>query len=552
MSPIQLRRPDTQDDLAARSREISIRLTEWPSVTGTRDEAAFSLRLAGFLRSFPYFSARPDQVVVAPIPGDPLGRSNVLALVRGTGTAACVLAGHFDVVPVDDYGDLKPLAFSPEPLREAIVARLEATGENPKALEDLRSGAFLPGRGLLDMKSGLAAGIAVLEAFAADPARQGNLVLVATPDEEDRSAGMRAAADLLPAFLAENGLDARLGVNLDAIQDEHDGAGGRVVTFGCVGKLLLSALVVGKEAHAAYPLAGVNASYLAAEIVAEIELSPELADVSEGQHAAPPTVLGARDLKTGYNVTLPHAAWLTWNVLVHGRKAAEVLDIAHRLTADACERACATMRRRREGTAPIPMTQAWESIPVRSFAEVIEAARARSPEFDPAFKALADELAAQHDLDLPSRSRRLVEMAWSASGLEGPAVVLAFGSMPYPAVHWPAQAVDLRQTIREAMAEVEAEHGLSVGEMAFFPAIADMSFVGPVDGADLVAAAANTPIWGSSIRWDLSRGATPDIPFVNIGPWGRDYHHWLERVDEAYSFGVLPHLVEAVVRKALA
>ena len=60
--------------------------------------------------------------------------------------------------------------------------------------------SFLPGRGLLDMKSGIAAGIAVVEAFAADPARRGNLLFAATPDEEDRSVGMRAAAELLLFF----------------------------------------------------------------------------------------------------------------------------------------------------------------------------------------------------------------------------------------------------------------------------------------------------------------------------------------------------------------
>lgn len=552
MTVTALRRPLADDALASRAREIAIRLTEWPSVTGTRDEAAFSLRLAGFLRSLPYFSARPDQVVVAPIPGDPLGRSNVLAVVRGTGDAACVLAGHFDVVSVDDYGDLKPLAFSPEPLREAIIARLEASGEHPQALEDLRSGAFLPGRGLLDMKAGLAAGIAALEAFAEDPARAGNLVLVATPDEEDRSTGMRAAADLLPGFLAERGLRARLGINLDATQDEGDGAGGRVVTFGCVGKLLLSALVVGKESHAAYPLKGVNASYLAAEIVAQMEVAPELVDVSEGQSAAPPTVLIARDLKSAYNVTLPHAVWLSWNVLVHARKGAEVLAIAEELVEAAAERASQTMRRRRAEAAPIPMTPAWAGLAVHRFADVLRAAGERDPGFMSRYKALAEELAQRHDLDLPTRSRHLVEAAWAASGLEGPAVVLAFGSMPYPPVAWPKGEGDVRAAIEAAMGETQARHGLSIAALPYFPAIADVSFVGPVDEADLAQVAANTPIWGTSIRWDLDRPATPAIPFVNIGPWGRDYHHWLERIDEAYGFGVLPHLVSAVIRRVLA
>jgi arginine utilization protein RocB len=115
MSANLLRLPATDDALATRTREIAIRLTEWPSVTGTRDEAAFSLRLAGFLRSFPYFSARPDQVVVAPIAGDPLGRSNVIAVVRGTGDAACVLAGHFDVVPWTITATSSPSPSRPSP-----------------------------------------------------------------------------------------------------------------------------------------------------------------------------------------------------------------------------------------------------------------------------------------------------------------------------------------------------------------------------------------------------------------------------------------------------
>jgi arginine utilization protein RocB len=73
-----------------------------------------------------------------------------------------------------------------------------------------------------------------------------------------------------------------------------------------------------------------------------------------------------------------------------------------------------------------------------------------------------------------------------------------------------------------------------------------------VDEADLKEAARQTPIWGTSIRWDLSGGATPAIPIVNIGPWGRDYHHWLERAHAPYAFEVLPALLRAVVRRVLA
>lgn len=537
--------------LAARAREFSLKFTAWPSVTGTPDEARFATRLAELIRSLPCFATRPDDVVLAPIPDDPLGRANVIALARGRGSRTVLLAGHFDTVSVEDYGDLKHLAGQAEALRAGLVAKLSASGENDLASRDLESGEFLPGRGLLDMKSGVAAGLAVLEAFANDPKAEGNLVLVATPDEEDRSAGMRAAADLLPDFLARNRLDVALGINLDAICDNGDGTTGRVVTFGCIGKLLLSALVVGKEAHAAYPLSGVNAAYLAAELTAELEFAPELGEDGAGALASPPTVLGSRDLKGAYDVTIPGAVWSFWNVLVHERRAAEVIAIAVRLARRAADRAGDRMAERAARLRlPIDVTPDWRSIPVLTYAQVAQAACERDAGFSDRFAALAETLRTGVDLDLPTRSRRLFEEVWTASGLTGPAIVLGFGSMPYPAIHWPHEP-EIEAAIRGAMAVTAERFGVSIGATPFFPAIADMSFLGPVDAADLAEAARQTPLWGSSIRWDLSKGPTPGFPLVNIGPWGRDYHHWLERVHAPYAFEVLPHLIQEAARRVL-
>jgi arginine utilization protein RocB len=538
--------------LSQRARDIALALTSWPSVTGSQDEAAFAHKLAAFLREHRYFTAHSDHLVVAPIPGDRLNRSNVLALVRGKGSQTVILSGHFDTVPTDDYGALQPLAGSPDELLPALVAELEASGADPGALLDFRSGHFLPGRGLLDMKAGLAAGLAVLEAFADHPGRIGNLLFVATPDEEDRSAGMRAAADLLPTFLAGHGLNAKLAVNLDAICDEGDGGSGRVVAFGCIGKLLLSAFTVGVESHAAYPLAGVNAAYLAAELVAELEFASELGEESGPELASPPTVLGSRDLKSQYNVTVPGSVWTYWNVMLHRRSSQDVLAIAKELTHRAMTRAAARMAERLvKLAAPVVQSTSWIGIPVLTFAELCEVARKRNSDFDADFARWADCLARPSPLDLPTRSRHLVEETWRASGLQGPAVVLGFGSMPYPSVAWPDSADRLRGRIMEAIQETELLAGAPIGTVEYFPAIADMSFVGPVNRADLAATARQTPIWGSSILWDLAKGGTPNIPIVNIGPWGRDYHHRLERVHAPYAFDILPILIQNVTRQVL-
>lgn len=489
-----------RNDIAARAREIALTLTSWPSVTGSAEEAGFAQRLADRLSQF-------DTVWTSPIPGD--ARSNVFALKRGRSRRAVVLTGHFDVVPVGDYGALEPLAFSPEQLLPEAIARLRSSGENALALADLESGDFLPGRGLLDMKAGLAAGIAAMEAYQGDA----SLLFLAVADEEERSAGARAAAPLLATIAAEHGLDIALVINLDAISDQGDGSLGRVVALGSIGKQLVTGFVAGKEAHACYPEDGANAAYLSAELVTEFELAPELAEVSGSETAAPPTALHAKDLKSGYNVTTPARAWAYWNTLQHRRPVAEVLEISLTLARRAMARAQMKLKR---------------AIPVMSFAELAQhvpaGERAR----------IAECVATLTYLDLPERAKLVTAEAWTAAGLSGPAVVMGFGSIPYPAVTLSDAG------LADVIVQAAAAHGLS--SCRYFPGISDMSFFGEASG-DLGACAANTPVWGTSFLMPEAAG----YPSINIGPWGRDYHHWLERLHAPYAFSTLPRVLLSVI-----
>ena len=489
---------------SARAREIALELTSWPSVTGTPEEAMFSARLVGYLNAVGF-----ENVWKEPIAGDALGRSNVFALKRGKSSRTIVLAGHFDTVPFDDYGDLKPLALQPIALREAMIAKLEITGENALALADLRSGEFLPGRGLLDMKSGIAAGIAAMEFYGGEH----SMLLVATPDEEDRSAGMRAAAPLTTKIAQEKRLDIELVINLDAISDQGDGSTGRVAAMGSIGKQLVTAFVVGKEAHACYPRDGANSAYIAAELVAEFELAPELAETSDGEVAAPPTALHSKDLKAGYNVTTPAQSFVYWNTLQHRRSSAEVLEISMMLARRAVARAEAKLRR---------------VIPVMTYADLA----ARVP--NAKILARAAELAMCSNFDLPERSKLLTQFVWQLSGLPGPAVVFGFGSIPY-------SAVSLRDANLGGLIAATVKL-LGLGTINYFPGISDMSFVGETPG-DFAAVAGNTAIWGTSFTLAEPAG----YPCINIGPWGRDYHHWLERVHAPYAFETLPNVLLAVI-----
>jgi arginine utilization protein RocB len=478
-------------DIAARARMWAHLLTSWPSVTGSAGEAALPGLLADRLSHF-------DKAWVAAIPGDPFGRSNVFALKRGKSKRTILLTGHFDTVSTDDYGALQGLACNPAELAPTLIVALRTSGANPLALADLESGEFLPGRGLLDMKAGLAAGLAAMEAHVGEA----TLLFIGVSDEEEKSAGARAAVPQLRAVAEEEGLDITLIINLDSISDQSDGSTGRVVTYGSIGKQLLCAHVEGKPTHAGYSTQGVNAAYVMAELLRVFELAPELAETTGEEVAAHPTALFAKDGKQGYNVTTPQSTFAYWNTMQHRRSGAEVLDIAMILAARAVADAEARTGQR------IALHRASD------------------------FKV--PKICGDPALSLPEQSRLAFAEMVGANAIQGPAVIIGFGSIPYPAVLLRDAA--LRQTISNAVKP------FGLGEVNYFAGISDMSFLGEASG-DLSVVAANTPIWGAGFTMPEPGG----YPCINIGPWGRDYHTPLERLHAPYAFETLPRVLLAVI-----
>ncbi len=542
------------------TRRLTLQLVSHASVTNTIGEVTFAALLRDVLGAHPYFQRHPQHLRVEPIPGDPLGRANVVAFVKGTGRRTAVLAGHFDVVSTTNYGELERWACDPEQLLPRLIDDLRAHGRaegDLRALRDLESGDFLPGRGALDMKSGLAAGIAVLRRFADEgEGREGNLIFLATPDEEDRSTGMRFAASRLRALAESWDLSLEGALNLDATGDLTDGSQGQVVYLGSVGKLLVSLFVVGRDTHAGYPFDGVNANYLAAQVTSAVECNVDLADFAEGEAAPPPATLKQGDLKVGYDVTTPVAAWVCYNVLTHRVRAPEVMQrvrsVVQRALAEGIARLAEQASRFAERQGRESSFAATEPM-VMTFADLRELVLSRGgDEARRALDSLGERLSRDATLDLPSFSRMLTDHLWRASGLSGPAVILGFASLPYPSVYLSEDettAAAARSKILDEVEKLRLDLDVSLGVRGFFQGISDMSFLGRSDRSELAFVAGNTPPWGTGIRWDLGREMTAGVPTINVGPWGRDYHQRLERVHAPYSFGILPEIVARIAKR---
>lgn len=538
-----------------RVRELSCRLVGWGSETGSPGEAEFGERLTGLLRDIPYFRDHPDQVRLVNSHGNPMAHS-VVAIVRGQGPLTLALAGHYDVVSIENYRELAPLAFKPDELLTALIADLESRPLNAseqRALEDFRSGEFLPGRGLLDMKSGIAAGIAVLEAFASDPERLGNLMLIATPDEERGSRGMRSLRDALPSIAAEFGLEIEAGINLDATSDQGDGAEGRAIYRGTIGKALPFALVVGHSSHASYPFEGISAQLIASEITRAVEANPALCDRAGGEISPPPICLEAKDLRGGYEVTTPERVWIAFNWLSHNCTARELLDLFEPTVRTAATAAIDQFKLRAQGYAAMLGTPEVVSMAALSLISVEELRdRVKQVGGSEAVARVIEVERGLHGSDDPlAQTRSIVSAMVTEASLTGPAIVYGFSSLVYPSTHLSrtAQHSAFADAIESARLAHELAGGPGLQYREYFTGISDMSFFGhrPSD-VDAAFIAFSTP---SKALVDNVPKDVLSFPVVNIGPWGREFHQRLERVHTPYGFEELPRFLREIIKRFL-
>ena len=543
-----------------RVRALTLSLTRQRSVTNTEGETSFGPWLYDQLAEWPYFRTRPECLRLERTLDDRRERYTVFARVRGAGRRAVALCGHYDTVDVDGYADLEPYATDPEALLPRLIERLEREARSAadlRALADLRSGDYMAGRATLDMKGGLAVGLAVLERFAAQSQLEGNLVFVATPDEEDSSNGMRSAVRQLAELLPEWGIDLEAAINLDSGVGEGDD--GKAVFLGSVGKVLPSVFFVGRPTHAGAPFDGVNAALLAAELTRRVEANPALGDPpgAAEEVAPPPVTLYQTDRRSRYDVTTPATAWCSYNVLTYTRTPADMLDMMLGETRAAMDAALRTLETRaaaydRVAGAAVH-AHAWTP-QVLTWAQLEAQARSRGPAEIARMSALRHMLAADPSLDVIGLSQRLIEAAAREAGLAGPAAVLCFASQYYPQVDLGQgpRAKAFLAAITAGTAAIAASHSTRVRLRRHFPGISDMSFFAPQAAGAVEVVIANTPAWGSGLTHDYAAAARVGAPIANIGPWGHDYHQATERVNMPYSFEVLPALVWGVVNRLLS
>jgi len=450
------------------------------------------------------------------------GRPVLWAILRGRSPRTLLLLTHYDTVGIDEYGALTAgadVAFRPEALRERFL------GLDPRSLpravrDDLdherrEPGTWLFGRGALDMKSGIAAGIAAIERLAADRAAlEGSVLFLSCPDEENQSAGMLRAVSEIAALRARHELVGAL--NLDYVE--------RPIAYdGVVGKRLVGLYVIGRPTHVGNPFAGTDAAQLAAAIVDRLTTSLALTETVAG--GAPPVALRLRDVKPRYDVQTALEAEVELNVLAFERPLREVIEILSHEVSAAIEDVTGRMSRLAEtlrASSDVGVPQ------VLTYDEVLRRAQGMSAEHG--------------DADPRAASWARIRDAAARAALVGPAVVIALLPPYYP--QSPPRTGGFGDRLRPWL------ESQGIGLEPYYRYISDASYLAwrgdsPEDLNALL------PGWGREYRLPVSDCAALDLDVVTLGPWGRDAHGLFERVERRFAFEILPQRIVGAVHEAV-
>lgn len=520
---------------ATRIEELLLRYISHPSISGTTSEKEVESFLSSYALDIPYFREHPEHRGLYSIEGDPHARTVFWALRKGEGDKTVILLHHSDVVETIDYGSLESLAYSPSELEAAL--RKNALDYEPAVQRDLAGEDYLYGHGTADMKGGGAIQLTLLEEYCSEEDFSGNVLLLAVPDEENLSAGMRGALPLLEELKEQYSLEYTLLINCEPYQRTK---GRRTLSIGSVGKLLFFVYVRGKMAHVGRESEGFSPMGLLGKILSESDQFPLFSE-TEGEEVSPaPVWVYARDNKHLYDASMVTGAFACMSLL-HFRRSPGELSAAFE---DFLKESFASQLGRLQEVYGEERDLSWEQA-IRSFSDF---ARSREEEgYD--WQAERSELISKvekGERTYVEATFALLERMMHARKTDRPLVV--YGLIP---PYYPGVCSESEPVIQGLLQELKDQGGEDFAVEKYFSGISDLSYTRVEDAQGVEETMQELmPFYGESYSVAFDILSRLQLPGINIGPLGKDLHKKTERVLKSDLFDTTPRLVDIAVRYA--
>lgn len=529
-----------------------------------REVEPFFLEL---MESFPYFKEHPEYYGIYRIPGDHLGRAVCWALVRGTGPDTICMIHHYDVVGIEDFKNFKDYALKPDELHEKLMENPQVL--SPEAKEDLLSGEFIFCKGGCDMKAGGSVQFSLLDeygkmALSGNPL-PGNILVIAVPDEENLSAGMRGAATLLADLKKKNGFDYEMMINSEPHQRREPKVG--VFSLGSVGKLMPFVYARGSMSHVGKVFEGLNPIVLLSEIERRTELNIDFTDTvdtdeNSAECSPPPTWIYMKDSKEVYDVSMPINAYGCISVLtltsspkdILGKietVCREVFDDVIKEMNDSYHKFLANSKR------PIKDLP-WKPL-VTSFDELVEEAkRDHGKEFEAAYEVKLGEVLSDYNSakrSIINCNYELVNFVFDYVDDVAPRIV--YGLIPpyYPCVsnlEYEKRDKKVAELYQTLLGYTRENFDQEYIKEYFFSGISDLSYIDMARPDEVRKSLEESmPLFGSFYDIPLEDIHAISMPGINIGPWGKDFHKLSERVLAEDVYVRTPRILDAAVKYIL-
>lgn len=530
------------------------------SASGTKNERLADEFYRVWFDSVEYLKERPGQCGFFRIPGDPFGRSVPWCLIRGKGNRAAVLLHHYDVVDTDDYGVLSGIATSPDELAKSFRdggMKLDADAER-----DLASGEWIFGRGAADMKGGACVQMAFCErcARAAEAGElEGSIVMVGLPDEENLSAGGRAAPLVLKKLKDEWGLEYIMAINSEPT-DRTLGLDKPKLFVSSIGKILPLIYAKGALSHAGRVFDGLNPIKMMASVVRKLDLNEYFIDSADGVASSPASFLYMKDVKEIYDVSLPAGAAGCLNVMYLSKSVVQLMekikDVCEAAFAEAIDDAQRSFDAFMDVSGRERAVLPWKPL-VKTYSEVYrEAVRDGAEAFISELGSLSADLKKRlvsGDINQVEASRAVVETTLKYTADRSPVIVVAMAPPYYPVV---SNSALPEKAYADGIADAVIEESRArFGDTPVKHCLVGMSdfsyFTRNPNSPDADYVRNNMLLWGDLYSIPFEEINEISMPIMNVGPWGKGIHTYLERVWKKDILERTPYLLEFAVRKIL-
>lgn len=518
------------------------------SVSYTDRESAMSAYVHSVFSRIPYFKERPDQFGLHPIPNDPFGRTVPYGLILGNSANTVVSMGHMDVVSTESYGELAEQAFQ---IGEELEKALGEKDLSQEARADLESGEWIWGRGVADMKGGVALHMALFEEYAALAEKgelPGNLLMITVPDEESYSAGMREAADLILQLKNRYGLDLKMVVDPEPTNERN---GAQIMSIGSVGKIMPVVMVQGVTAHVGHCFDGITPLGILAEIYQKTNISLEFSDRYKDEATVPPTWTNMRDMKELYDVSLPLRAAGYFTALTFDSTPEQIMEKLKKIAARALDNSVreldAVYQEYKKRDKFAEKDKIEYKTAVYSFEELVTELREKDAKgfeayYSDAYQATGRRVV-QGELNFPAATLKMMEAVLKYADIKNPVVLIGFAPPYYLPIHSDLMkgkegaGSNAYAVVKKA---AETGFGQKMDYENYFMGISDASYCGIDHPFDYTKFSANTPMWGELYQLNFKAIEEIGIPAVIYGPIGKEYHQWTERVSKKSLYEVVP------------